>query len=150
MTKTTTIIWTQTFGDTDMVTGPKPIYSSSSIFWGGWTSSHISYFGVHHGTSVLTRCLICKFPNRLTITCHHFVPRNPGSGTRGQDHCTDQAAEPSLEPKSFGRCRPAPGLIRWIEDLWGWKKKPMVLWKNEAEWGLLWIYYGLMGINGET
>lgn len=148
MTKTTTIIWTQTFGDTDMVTGPKPIVAVA--FFGGDEHPAISAILGFTTVPAFWPVAICKFPNRLTITCHHFVPRNPGSGTRGQDHCTDQAAEPSLEPKSFGRCRPAPGLIRWIEDLWGWKKNPMVLWKNEDEWGLLWIYYGLMGINGDT
>ena len=121
-----------------------------------WADEHPAISAILEFTTVpgFWPVAICKFPNRLTITCHHFVPQNPGSSTRGQDHCTDQAAEPSLEPKSFGRCRPASGLIRWIADLWGWKTKnngPMeewgwmritmdILWINGDQWGYIAIY----------
>ena len=108
-----TDFWRYRYGDWSKT------YSSSSNFGG---DEHPAISAILGFTTVpaFWPVATCKFLNRLSITCHHFV-RNPGSGTRGQDHCTDQAAEPSLEPKSFGRCRPAPGLIPWIE-VWGWKK----------------------------
>ena len=123
-----TDFWRYRYGDWSKT------YSSSSIFGG---DEHPAISAILGFTTVpaFWPVATCKFLNRLSITCHHFV-RNPGSGTRGQDHCTDQAAEPSLEPKSFGRCRPGA----WSDGSrsYGEKKSngPM------EEWGLLWIYYG--------
>ena len=121
-----TDFWRYRYGDWSKT------YSSSSIFWG---DEHPAISAILGFTRYQRFDPLPHVIYRLSITCHHFV-RNPGSGTRGQDHCTDQLQSLRLNRNPLGDA----GLLRawfpWIE-VWGWKKNPMVLWKNEDEWGLL-------------